>query len=265
MRNFIAVSVLLLGVFSFGCSHSTDPQSSGGSGNGTPWVTGPYGVGGNVDEINAGPSSFDTVYFVGAGAATIHLTGPKDTTAGTFGGLYAFNHLPAGNYAMTISVGGFPSSTVYFSEPRDSGVEHYTRLFPESWIKSTIDLVSPDVDPTNGLHVKTHLETMDLSRPAVGTVYLYLSKTNAIDPKKPETYDWICNYEPGYQKDSLVTVTILPQEVRKYYPKGTTVYCKAYASPYNQQYNYPSYDSTGKLFYPYFGKYPTNAVPITIP
>ena len=238
------------------CSHST----SAGSGNQDTL----YSLTGSVNEIILIASGFDTVYWQQTTENTAYLTGAKNETAATgLSGTFFFDSLPAGNYNIEISKSGYVPATLHVTEPPTVKSQNAMHLYPESWIQPTIDYNRPDSDHALGEDIFVHLKSMLANAPALGTVYLYLSKNRGIDPKDPTSYDMI--YPAiGSIKDSSQELQVQPGLVHAIYPKGTLVYCLACASPFQDQYTLPSYDSTGKIIYPYF-KYTSNTVSFQIP
>ncbi|HET6400472.1 MAG TPA: carboxypeptidase-like regulatory domain-containing protein [Candidatus Kapabacteria bacterium] len=246
-----------------GCSHSTAPQAPNTTIDSNTVVR-LYPLTGEAAQMDIADSHFDTVFWYPASLDSVKLTGSKKETVRTgLSGSYFFDSLPAGNYSISVSKSGFAAASLRVNVPADTSSANEIHLFPVSWLQAMIDDVHPDPDPSQGLDVRIILTSTDPSQPPIGSVYLFMDTTNAIDPVVASSYDPPYIYEVGNQRSDTIYEKILPQLVP--YPAGTKVFCTAYASPYAQQFTYASRDSNDKPIYPFFGAHPGNMVSFQIP
>jgi hypothetical protein len=271
MKHFAFLSLVLAAAL-MSCSHSTTPQATTTvdttkNGDSTKTDTSRlrlYSLTGEAAQIDVPDSHFDTVFWYPATMDTVRVAGEKKEWVTTgLSGSYYFDSLPAGNYSISVSKAGFATASLRVNVPADTASANEIHLFPVSWLQVRIDDVRPDADPTQGLDVRTIITSTDPTQPPIGSVYLFMDTTNAIDPVVASSYDPPYIYEVGDQRSDTIYEKILPQLVP--YPAGTKVFCTAYASPFAAQFTYGSRDSTGKTIYPFFGAHPGNMVSFKIP
>lgn len=260
----LALFSLLFAAMLAGCSHSTTPPTAPSKTDSSTLRR--YPLTGEVARIDVEDSHFDTVFWYPASLDTVTLTGAKAESVTTgLSGSYFFDSLPAGNYTISVSMPGFATTSLRANVPLDTASTNEIHLFPISWLQVMIDSVYSDPDPSQGLDIRTRITSTDPTKPAIGSVYLFIDTARGIDPAVASSYDIEYILEFGNEKDSTIYENIQPQLVHAIYPAGTHVFCTAYASPYAAQFTYASRDSFNKPIYPFFGMHPGNTVEFRIP
>jgi hypothetical protein len=263
MRYFTILFAIPIALF-LGCSHSSTAPSTSPI-DSTKKTTTYYSIVGSVVQVVTDQSGYDTVVWIASTDDSIGISGPRSYKAYTgLSGTFFFDSLPAGNYTIDANFKGFVPSLYPVTEPDPLSSQNVIHIYPQSWIQATIDSVRLDSDASLGQDVWVRLSSQKSYLPSLGTVYLYLSTQRGIDPNVPSSYQLV--YEQiGNVADSTIKISVEPQLVHSTFPSGTSVFCTAFASPYQGKYVFASYDSTGKKSYPYFGEYPANTVQFSIP
>ncbi len=267
MKYFALLSLLFAAALA-SCTHSTAPPATKTAVDTTADTNTVrfYPLTGEVSMIDIGDSRFDTVTWFPASLDSVQLMGIKTESVKTaLSGSYFFDSLPAGTYTVSVSKPGYAEASIRVNMPEDTSSANAIHLYPVSWLQAYIDSVYTDSNPLNGLDVRIHLTSTNPTKPAKGSVYLFLGKSNAIDPVVPSSYDLVYIYEIGDKSDSIIHEQILHQLVDSVFATGTPVFCTAYASPYAQKDTYSSRDSNDKPIYPYFGAHPGNMVQFQVP